>query len=252
MSAWDKFVQRTLIELRNGAHIPAYFGPLIALLSQEQSQSTIAEFPEEEEQEVAPDDELLNEEEDNTQIEEFTEEAPKQEPSLPVKQKATRTDEDDTAWFNSTRNAKNPPPAIHESDDSSFEAIPQTTNQIIESESEPPIDEPIIEEEEADEEYNVDVSETADQEIEPEPSRQSYADYFRQVGDMVFGKYWYPMESTVIPRMTLESKLMTTFRVSKFERLKGVMIDQGKRQASNKLRFSRRREEEEDVDEYDE
>lgn len=245
MSAWDKFVQKTLLELRNGAPIPAYFGPLIALLRQEHSQSTVADFQEEEEPEIVaedPEDELIQEEDADTEpIEEVPEEQPRQT-------KSQRVPEDESLWFNSTRNAKQPPPAIHDSD-SSFEFVPQTNQRVETMESDSgPVEEPVIEEEEDNVEPEVSEIE------EPEDSNKEtgFSDYFRQIGDMVFGQYWYPLE-TVIPRMTLESKFMTTFKVTKYERLKGVMIDQTRKQlkASNQLMFRRRQDEEEDMDEYE-
>ena len=69
---------------------------------------------------------------------------------------------------------------------------------------------------------------------------------------MVFGQYWYPI-TTTIPRMTLESKLMATFKVSKFDRLKTIMLEQARKQTntSNKLMFSRRAAEPEEEEEYE-
>ncbi|KAK8870542.1 hypothetical protein M9Y10_008428 [Tritrichomonas musculus] len=64
-----------------------------------------------------------------------------------------------------------------------------------------------------------------------------YAAKFREISVNVFEKYWYPMK-TIVPRMTPESKLMATFKPSKFNRLKKLMTE-AKKQTSNKLRFSR-------------
>jgi hypothetical protein len=63
-----------------------------------------------------------------------------------------------------------------------------------------------------------------------------FAKHFRSAGDEVFDRYWYPLD-TVIPRLTLESRLMATFKVSIFERLKGVMLEKAKKEASDKLKF---------------
>lgn len=64
-----------------------------------------------------------------------------------------------------------------------------------------------------------------------------YAAKFREIGVNVFDKYWYPM-NTIVPRMTPESKLMATFKTSKFNRLKKLMTE-AKKQTNNKLKFSR-------------
>ena len=53
----------------------------------------------------------------------------------------------------------------------------------------------------------------------------------------MFDKDWYPMK-TIVPRMTLESKLMATFKPSKFHRLKKLMTE-AKKSTSNKLKFVR-------------
>ena len=64
-----------------------------------------------------------------------------------------------------------------------------------------------------------------------------YAAKFREISVNVFDKYWYTMD-TIVPRMTPDSKLMATFKTSKFNRLKKLMTE-AKKQTNNKLRFSR-------------
>ncbi|KAH0790718.1 hypothetical protein GPJ56_005313 [Histomonas meleagridis] len=65
---------------------------------------------------------------------------------------------------------------------------------------------------------------------------KSYATSFREIGDHIFGQYWFPID-TVIPRLTMDSKLMVTFRTSNFNRLKRLITDA--KPPTNKLHFIR-------------
>lgn len=65
----------------------------------------------------------------------------------------------------------------------------------------------------------------------------NYANAFREIGDAVFGKYWVPIEDTVVPRLSLDSKLLTSFRVKRFEKLCKQLTETSR---GNSLTYSRR------------
>ena len=214
MSAWDHFVQRTLAELRNGARIPEYFGCLAAVLSRGASPGMIPNYP------PPPpdsDDDFIS----------LDVVKPKAKQSPP---KSEPKDRVESLILNSTKNALQAPPPALESESFASQSPPPS----------PPSPQPS---------QDVPESEPSFQSDRP---RAGYAEYFREIGDMVFGQYWYPI-TTTIPRMTLESKLMATFKVSKFDRLKTIMLEQARKQTntSNKLMFSRRAAEPEEEEEYE-
>ena len=250
MSAWDHFVQRTLLDLKNGAKIPEYFGCLINLLSKQQSSNFIVDFsrppppPDSDDDFISLD--VVKPKPAAKPKPSPVKQAPKQKPS-PVKQ-AQETSQA-SLIFDSAQNVQaQPPPPAMESD--SFESTPQSPTQIqMQPESESPSYES---EHKTDEPATVEDEEEEVNEVSQDRAR-GYSEYFREIGDMVFGQYWYPIDTT-IPRMTLESKLMTTFKVSKFERLKEIMLEQARKQTttSNKLMFSRRTEEDNEENEEEE
>ena len=251
MSAWDHFVQRTLLDLRNGAQVPEYFGCLISLLTKGQSPQLIVDFSK-----PAPrpdsDDDFISIDVVKPKPTQKTKQSPakptpKQKPSP---EKPAQETSQASLIFDSVQNMQ-PPPPPPPPESESFESTPQSPVRV------PPESEASYESE-TKSDGRAQVAEEEDEGDESQERIRRYSEDFRDIGDMVFGHYWYPIETT-IPRMTLESKLMTTFKVSKFERLKEIMLEQARKQTttSNKLMFARRTEddndeveEEEEITEY--
>ena len=72
----------------------------------------------------------------------------------------------------------------------------------------------------------------------PPKNQNNYASKFREIGDSIIGAYWFPIETT-IPRLTLESKLMSSFKVSKFKHLMNAMNDRFRVLEPHHLKFIR-------------
>ena len=152
---------------------------------------------------------------------------------------------------------KSPPQQLHNSNDfgsNSYESPSPNTLSQMQSPSPPPhqrnqkqIQSNQFHDQNREEEQEQDTEVDQGQDMEQNDSDEfdefddddysHYAAKFREIGSSVFNKYWYQMK-TIVPRMTLESKLMATFKTSKFNRLKKLMTE-AKKQTSNKLRFSR-------------
>lgn len=202
MEDWNHFVQRTLLELRNGAPIPEYFGCLIPLMSI-QSQPMI--LPNSTPFRVKP--EAMDDEFISLDVVRPNQRKTPKPPYSPTSE---------SEWLKSPMAVQKKPPM---------------SPQEYESESSNTMQSPA---------KNISTSFESEQ-MQSEEEAENYTEKFRSIGDSVFGEFWFPI-TTKVPRFTLESRLMANFKPSKYQRLFKLMSEKYNKSGANKLTFQRKNE----------
>jgi len=198
---WDLFVQKKTKELNSGASLPNYFGCLSNLIYLKKNQNNEILF------DVPIKAKTPIKSEENRIIE--------QKPILKI-----------------NHDEPLPAKAWEKTPSKSFSAnVPKQQQK---EEEEEAIENYAVQEEE---EYTE--IEANDQLFDQEKPRIDFSKEFRAISDPLFGKYWAPLD-TIIPRFTLESKLMSTFKAKRYSKLFNTMNEKYATNGTNKLRFERK------------
>ena len=267
--SWESFVAQTTAKLHNGEPLPSYFGCISNLLTGKSPKPVTRAYNEYSDSE----DEMLNAKNSSRR-------GPTQRPSPPPPKQIDRQNSKKSKKAQKQRNesetSESEQPDEHvnqnrqvdnrkqnqvnyDNDESSGSAGSYTRKEepkvkkpppTFDSEDESSISRPQKKPKKSpmpkEEYYN---SDEDNQILEKD---EQYAQQFRQIGDAVYGRYWAPIEDTVIPRMNLESKLLVQFKLKKFNHLY-TTIEEKSRHTGNSILFSRRTDfiEEEEEDEED-
>lgn len=264
-SQWDLYVQSTLRNLRNGAQIPEYFGCLIPLLSIDHPPVNFFNQPPYQGNQNDLDDDFISIDvvkpklpnpgqkqnmNPNNSFNNFDFLGMKQYQQQIDNQNEINHTNVNNEYENQpqssfspqqwNQNKTNSPQFNSNSYDSPSNASSQKNNSASISPQQPKRQRKLASDSITDENQDQFQEQDQDQNEFDEFEDEDYGHYaakFREIGMNMFEKYWYPMK-TIVPRMTLESKLMATFKPSKFHRLKKLMTE-AKKSTSNKLKFVR-------------
>ncbi|EAY19942.1 hypothetical protein TVAG_401960 [Trichomonas vaginalis G3] len=161
--------------------------------------------------------------------------------------KVEEQDDSDDSWGSYTRKeepqAKKPPPQLSDSDqEESSSYVPIKKSKSSRSDEPPPESKQNQDSDSEDSSVFIPPKKSKDSTSQKSGSNGNddnfnYALAFREIGDAVFGKYWVPIEDTAIPRLNLDSKLWTTFKVKRFEKFCKQLSDYSK---GNSLTYARR------------
>ncbi|OHT17441.1 hypothetical protein TRFO_12406 [Tritrichomonas foetus] len=242
-SKWEYFVQSVLKDLQNGARIPEYFGCLIPLLTRDAPPVVLPNSTPFKDNQIDTDDDFIS---IDVVKPSKQQQKPKQQQNIQQQQQQQMQQQMQQMQFqqmNMNQNSQSPQQMqqdqyIDMQQPSSFSPRPWLASNNNKSPP-PPLQESEGSYESPQKEESPPQSPMNAYEQNESDDYSHYAAQFREIGDSVYGKYWYPV-TTMVPRMTLESKLMVTFKVSRFNRLKKMMTDA--KQTSNKLRFSRQKD----------
>lgn len=260
--SWESFVDETVEKLHNGEKLPSYFGCISQLLTgasplppKQQNNRYFQDFDSESYEKPAPVERKKTPKKQQPKVEE--EEETNDFDFVPVKQKQQRNEQKtpfkDTGDNDSDSSAgsftrkeepkvKRPPPAFNSDDESSMIQPVQKKKKPL-----PPVKEEYYnsDEESQQEIKEKDAGKQSFQEEEEEEEQQQdqqqdidYASKFREIGDAIYGRYWAPIEGTAIPRMNLESRLFTTFKVKKFNKI-FTMLQEKSNGTPNSIHFTR-------------
>lgn len=231
---WRNFVLQTLNDLRTGAEPPDYFGCIRDLIIDAQNTNSLPDFPQANFQpNVSDEDNYQNYHTENLNKQHKTKTViPQSPPEISSSEQSPNVihPKETNQLYNYT--------VDHSSLNSLSES--QQENHVSQSLSSPPKfqrkgktqfnefheSEPIQEfefqqqnPEEEEEEYHESESHTTYSQL---GQKETYESRFRAIGDSIIGTYWYPVD-TIIPRLTLDSKLMCSFKTSKFKSLMNAM-----------------------------
>lgn len=186
--SWSAFVKGSLNELRSGSEVPDYFGCLASVLARSEPANWV--------------------------------EIEKKQSSISVHEEKEEPHEEEEAVSD-----------IPHEDIQSFDSPIQKAKQrdSVQYVSQVSDTEPVVTESEA----TFMKSKEAVTEVEPEVEEEeeiievarpqrSLADEFRNLADGIYERYWKPF-SEEVPRLTKESKMMTSFKPSRYARIKKAM-----------------------------
>ena len=232
--SWEIFVKKTTNEINNGCPLPSYFGSISLLFPQNNIKENNIQKTLAKETTLDSSDELISINSARLPIKptQILQTEPKSIEIVNEKKKIEN--ESSASWEESLSRRtqpqiKRPPPAFSDSNNSE-ESVPISRNKFEEEEN-------ILEKD------NNEFYEEEEEEIIENQNNNlnnfNYSSVFRNLGDVVYGKFWAPIE-TIIPRLTLDSKLMTSFRTKKYNRLFKTMNEKYQNPGSNKLQFRRK------------
>ena len=185
--SWSAFVKGSLNELRSGSEVPDYFGCLASVLAR----SEPANWVEIEEKQASIEKEEAHEEE-----EEAVSDIPHEDIQSfdsPIQKAKQR---DSVQYVSQVSDTE---PVVTESEATFMKSKEAVTEVDVE---------PEVEEEE--------------EIVEVARPQRSLADEFRNLADGIYERYWKPF-SEEVPRLTKESKMMTSFKPSRYARIKKAM-----------------------------
>lgn len=222
--SWSAFVKSSLNDLRSGSEVPDYFGCLSHVLARSEPANWV-----EIETDQAP-VEVHEERRPEPEPEQEPEREPEQEPEPEPEEEEVMSD-------------------IPHEDIQSIDSPIQKTRQrsSVQYVSQVSDSEPVVTESEAtfmrsrEAVTEVEPEVVEEEEISEAKPQKSFADEFRSLGDGVYERYWKPFSENV-PQLTKESKMMTSFRPSRYSRIKKAMQAkfEGKEQEpGSKLLFRR-------------
>ena len=185
--SWSAFVKGSLNELRSGSEVPDYFGCLASVLAR----SEPANWVEIEKKQASIEKEEAHEEE-----EEAVSDIPHEDIQSfdsPIQKAKQR---DSVQYVSQVSDTE---PVVTESEATFMKSKEAVTEVDVE---------PEVEEEE--------------EIVEVARPQRSLADEFRNLADGIYERYWKPF-SEEVPRLTKESKMMTSFKPSRYARIKKAM-----------------------------
>ena len=239
-TAWEHFVQSVLQDLHNGARIPEYFGCLIPLLTRDAPPVVLPNSTPFRENQIDTDDDFIS----------IDVVKPKGVQKPKMQQQPNQMPPQQIQVQQQQPSQQTPPPQQIDMNDANQDLYNEVQNQSSFSSrqwnSSPHQKSPQQQKLESEGSYESPQKDTTLQHSSNEQYDQNdddyshYAAHFREITDNIYEKYWPPLK-TVLPRMNLQSKLMVTFKRSKYNRLKKIMTE-NKKVSSNKLRFSRRKD----------